>query len=87
MVSSISFYAARVYLDKLTGASDTPELVKRRAADLRVLLTVLGPSFIKAGQVLANRPDIGASSLLLCTSTPPSPILSYISKTLIINRE
>lgn len=32
--------------------------VKSRAAQLREMLVSLGPSFIKAGQVLANRPDI-----------------------------
>eukprot|EP00238_Polyblepharides_amylifera_P002335 CAMPEP_0196592738 /NCGR_PEP_ID=MMETSP1081-20130531/73651_1 /TAXON_ID=36882 /ORGANISM="Pyramimonas amylifera, Strain CCMP720" /LENGTH=579 /DNA_ID=CAMNT_0041916513 /DNA_START=382 /DNA_END=2121 /DNA_ORIENTATION=- len=37
---------------------DTPDQVKIRAAQLRGLLTRLGPSFIKAGQVLANRPDV-----------------------------
>lgn len=36
----------------------TPQRVKSRAAQLREMLVSLGPSFIKAGQVLANRPDI-----------------------------
>ncbi|XP_059460761.1 protein ACTIVITY OF BC1 COMPLEX KINASE 1, chloroplastic isoform X2 [Corylus avellana] len=34
------------------------EVVPYRARQLRTLLCDLGPSFIKAGQVLANRPDI-----------------------------
>eukprot|EP00249_Psilotum_nudum_P015685 c25466_g1_i1 orf=143-2233(+) len=34
------------------------EMVPLRAEQLRKLLCDLGPSFIKAGQVLANRPDI-----------------------------
>ncbi|CAN6451500.1 unnamed protein product [Victoria cruziana] len=34
------------------------EVVQFRARQLRKLLCELGPSFIKAGQVLANRPDI-----------------------------
>jgi predicted unusual protein kinase regulating ubiquinone biosynthesis (AarF/ABC1/UbiB family) len=42
----------------LTGAEDNQETVRRRAQQLRETLTELGPSFIKAGQVLANRPDI-----------------------------
>jgi predicted unusual protein kinase regulating ubiquinone biosynthesis (AarF/ABC1/UbiB family) len=37
---------------------DTPDTVKQRASELRALLTRLGPSYIKAGQVLANRPDL-----------------------------
>ena len=37
--------------------SDDEAAVRRRAAELRTTLTRLGPSFIKAGQLLANRPD------------------------------
>lgn len=44
--------------DRVTGNEDTPARVRLRAQQLRDMLTVLGPSFIKAGQVLANRPDI-----------------------------
>lgn len=43
--------------------------MKRRAQQLRETLTELGPSFIKAGQVLANRPDIVREDYMneLCT--------------------
>jgi len=64
MLSLISTFAARVYLDKFAGEEDSPVLVKRRAKELRELLTELGPSFIKAGQVLANRPDIMRSDYM-----------------------
>eukprot|EP00798_Chlamydomonas_sp_ICE-L_P012595 gene12595-15821_t len=37
---------------------DTPAIVKVCSVQPREMLTDLGPSFIKAGQVLANRPDI-----------------------------
>ena len=40
--------------DDMFGVSD----VNGRSAELRELLTQLGPSFIKVGQLLANRPDI-----------------------------
>jgi hypothetical protein len=52
-----SYFACLAY-DRLTGNEDSPVTVKRRAQQLRETLTELGPSFIKAGQVLANRPDI-----------------------------
>lgn len=52
-----SYFACLAY-DRFTGTEDSPEVVKRRAQQLRETLTDLGPSFIKAGQVLANRPDI-----------------------------
>ncbi len=42
-------------VDGIMERGDTPAIVKERAAQLRELLTALGPSFIKAGQVLANR--------------------------------
>ena len=48
--------AARLSLAELAG-SDDEAAVRRRAAELRTTLTRLGPSFIKAGQLLANRPD------------------------------
>jgi predicted unusual protein kinase regulating ubiquinone biosynthesis (AarF/ABC1/UbiB family) len=51
-------YAARLTWDKITGETDSPAKVRIRAQQLREMLTELGPSFIKAGQVLANRPDI-----------------------------
>ena len=41
-------------LDKFQRAED----VASRSEQLRVRLAELGPSFVKAGQVLANRPDI-----------------------------
>ncbi|BBM97786.1 aarF domain-containing kinase [Marchantia polymorpha subsp. ruderalis] len=45
------------------------EMVPLRAEQLRTLLVKLGPSFIKAGQVLANRPDIVREDYMneLCT--------------------
>ncbi|KAI8109566.1 hypothetical protein M9434_000848 [Picochlorum sp. BPE23] len=55
MFSNIVGFAFNLYMDR---GNDTPSLVKRRATELRDMLTKLGPTFIKAGQVLANRPDI-----------------------------
>ncbi|GAB5366906.1 hypothetical protein AAMO2058_001184100 [Amorphochlora amoebiformis] len=40
------------------GKEDNPEVVRQRASRLRETLSRLGPAFVKAGQVLANRPDI-----------------------------
>ena len=58
MWTEIVSFALKLYSDRLSGAEDDQNLVKRRATELRDLLTRLGPTFIKAGQVLANRPDI-----------------------------
>lgn len=49
------YWSALVY-DYFVGRDQ--EVVPFRASQLRNLLCDLGPSFIKAGQVLANRPDI-----------------------------
>jgi hypothetical protein len=54
----VGSFFARVYLDNFTGGVDDGPTVQRRAVQLRDSLTRLGPTFIKAGQVLANRPDI-----------------------------
>ncbi|XP_057814271.2 protein ACTIVITY OF BC1 COMPLEX KINASE 1, chloroplastic [Cryptomeria japonica] len=52
----LGLYWTTLSIDKLVGRG--PEVVPLRAGQLRSLLCDLGPSFIKAGQVLANRPDI-----------------------------
>jgi hypothetical protein len=58
MLWELAAFAAGVYADTLTGRADDPVAVKARAVALRDMLTRLGPTFIKGGQVLANRPDI-----------------------------
>jgi len=50
--------ATRAPLMLFVGAPFLWVQVRLRAQQLREALTWLGPSFIKAGQVLANRPDI-----------------------------
>eukprot|EP00899_Mesostigma_viride_P010722 jgi/Mesvir1/19651/Mv09933-RA.3 len=56
MVTSLANYALTHVLDSALGRQE--DVVQRRSKELRELLVSLGPSFIKAGQVLANRPDI-----------------------------
>eukprot|EP00271_Cylindrocystis_brebissonii_P015644 TRINITY_DN385_c0_g5_i1.p1 TRINITY_DN385_c0_g5~~TRINITY_DN385_c0_g5_i1.p1 ORF type:complete len:753 (+),score=111.06 TRINITY_DN385_c0_g5_i1:427-2685(+) len=56
IVISLSLYWASLSLDFVLGRGE--EMVPFRACQLRKLLCDLGPSFVKAGQVLANRPDI-----------------------------
>lgn len=78
IVVGLGTYASSLLLDRLTGSKDTPEVVRVRAQQLRELLTTLGPSFIKAGQVLANRPDIVREDYMneLCIlqdDVPPFP--------------
>jgi len=78
ITTRLGLYFANMYLDDFLGRGDTPEIVRTRAAQLREVLTVLGPSFIKAGQVLANRPDIVREDYMneLCVlqdDVPPFP--------------
>ncbi|KAK7260798.1 hypothetical protein RIF29_27096 [Crotalaria pallida] len=56
IVWNLGFYWSTLAYDFLVGRDE--EVVPYRARQLRNLLCDLGPSFIKAGQVLANRPDI-----------------------------
>ncbi|RAL52971.1 hypothetical protein DM860_007739 [Cuscuta australis] len=56
IVWSLGLYWTTLLYDYAVGRDQ--EVVPFRAVQLRKLLCNLGPSFIKAGQVLANRPDI-----------------------------
>eukprot|EP00898_Chlorokybus_atmophyticus_P004037 jgi/Chlat1/4634/Chrsp3S05594 len=56
MCTTLAGFFSRLWLDELTGRDAIN--VQLRSAQLRQMLVKLGPSFIKAGQVLANRPDI-----------------------------
>ncbi|KAJ3677340.1 hypothetical protein LUZ60_003064 [Juncus effusus] len=49
------WFAAR-YLDSLSDRSD--EMFKIRAAELRMLLLELGPTFVKIAQAVSSRPDV-----------------------------
>ena len=50
-------FIARSALDAALGRDD-PELEVKRAAELRDLITSLGPFYIKLGQALSIRPDV-----------------------------
>lgn len=52
IISRLGFYWANLSYDCLVGRGE--EMVPLRAAQLRNLLCELGPSFIKAGQVIHN---------------------------------
>ena len=54
IVTAVSLFAGSLLFDKFRSSED----VQGRSKDLRDKLARLGPSFVKAGQVLANRPDI-----------------------------
>ena len=63
---------------------DHPGLQKKYAIQLRLLLTELGPCFIKFGQAMSIRPDLLPSSFLfelqkLCDSVPSFPTQEAIS--------
>jgi hypothetical protein len=53
IITSLGLYWAAISYDCLVGRGE--EMVPRRAEQLRTLLCDLGPSFIKAGQVMMNR--------------------------------
>ncbi|AFY69468.1 ABC-1 domain-containing protein [Thalassoporum mexicanum PCC 7367] len=54
--SSLAFFFLSLWTDKKLGQADRN--AKKRAIQLRKLLTRLGPAFIKIGQALSTRPDI-----------------------------
>eukprot|EP00884_Botryococcus_braunii_P017323 jgi/Botrbrau1/4274/Bobra.0390s0014.1 len=58
MAVSLGTFFASLAMDEALGRSELQSTVALRAKELRKMLTNLGPSFIKAGQVLASRPDI-----------------------------
>jgi len=58
MVWKLGTYFLGLKMDELMGKTEAEGQLTVRATQLRELLVELGPSFIKAGQVLANRPDI-----------------------------
>ena len=55
-------FALGLLLDKLTNATVQNE--RRRAVQLRELLTQLGPAYIKIGQALSTRPDLVSPTYL-----------------------
>eukprot|EP00850_Spirogloea_muscicola_P005063 SM000022S07277 [mRNA] locus=s22:935488:939496:+ [translate_table: standard] len=76
ILASLGWYWAGLSCDYLLGRSEAMLCV--RAAQLRSLLCRLGPSFIKAGQVLANRPDIVREDFMneLCVLQDDVPAFS-----------
>ena len=53
---SAGVFSGSLLSDEINGRGD--ENVRERSEQLRIGLANLGPSFVKAGQVLANRPDV-----------------------------
>jgi predicted unusual protein kinase regulating ubiquinone biosynthesis (AarF/ABC1/UbiB family) len=54
---SLSRYFSGIWLDKQRGKTDDTTQ-RKRAVQLRDLLTQLGPAFIKIGQAVSTRPDL-----------------------------
>lgn len=69
-------YIITSVMDKRFGSTLTEAQKKQRAVQLRVLLTKLGPAFIKLGQGLSVRPDLVGPEVMtelqqLCDQVPP----------------
>ena len=76
-------YAARALFEALFEYQKDEVAQAERAAQLREILTSLGPCFIKLGQALSIRPDILPSAYLyelqkLCDSVPSFPTVDAI---------
>lgn len=56
ILSSLGWFALKQLLDHRNGVVDKNR--RQRAAELKDLLTRLGPTFVKLGQGLSTRPDI-----------------------------
>ena len=69
-------FALKLFWDKQTGQLETHQ--RKRAIQIRELITRLGPAYIKVGQALSTRPDLVPSTYLdelsrLQDQIPPFP--------------
>jgi len=72
-------WVARNVLDKVLGRS-SPDLEVQRAAELRDIITSLGPFYIKIGQALSIRPDILSPRSMVELQKLCDKVPSYDSK-------
>ncbi|KAL0045149.1 hypothetical protein WJX82_010101 [Trebouxia sp. C0006] len=56
ITATVGAFVARILKDYATGSVEAN--MRKRAVQLRELLTKLGPSFVKVGQALSSRPDL-----------------------------
>ena len=85
IVWNAASFASGLVMDKM----NETEKVVSRSEQLRVQLAQLGPSFVKAGQVLANRPDIVRSDYMeeLCKLQDDVPAFDNATAFEIIEKE
>lgn len=62
IIWKFSALALGIWLDKKRGRAEKNEI--KRATQLRIILTQLGPAFIKVGQALSTRPDLVSPTFL-----------------------
>jgi len=78
IVGNVLPFVAKTSFDRYRGALKSAEAQEERAKELKELLTNLGPTFIKFGQMLSTRPDLLSQPALtqlqtLCDEVPSFP--------------
>lgn len=76
IIATFAFFGLGLWFDKRTGRGQSNQ--RNRAAQLRDILTDLGPAYIKVGQALSTRPDLVPPTYLeeltrLQDQLPPFP--------------
>ena len=72
LAADATINALRNALGRAEAPQEAERRQKARASELRTLLTSLGPTFIKMGQMLSIRPDVLPPAAIELSPSPPS---------------